>query len=360
MERAGEAAPGLKGVEAPTVAPLHRENAAARPFVSPRSSLESYVLQIWQRLIGCVDIGIDDDFFELGGDARLASQMVLEVEAITRQRMPHAVLDQVSTVRKLVSAVLRASPAPKELVTCVKEGKQTPFFFCHGDYATRGFYALKLADMLGPDQPVFLVHPHLDPDPRLTIEDMARAYLPHLLAAQPTGAFRLGGHCNGGLVAWEIACQLERSGREVEFVVVVDTTSLNARFDLRAIARLINLIVAVAPKRISEKFALDGMRAVRNKWKSTPTRFSRYGYATSNYVPSKIKTSVICVLCEESRGKTEYAPASWSRLAPEVQGTYIPGTHLGAITTDVGELARVLDGLLSERSNGSISQQSRK
>ena len=80
---------------------------------------------------------------------------------------------------------MRGNPATAELVTCAKKGYGTPFLFCHGDYSNRGFYALKLADMLTCDQPVFLLHPYPDPDPELTIEETARLYLPHILAAHP-------------------------------------------------------------------------------------------------------------------------------------------------------------------------------
>jgi thioesterase domain-containing protein len=84
---------------------------------------------------------------------------------------------------------------------------------------------------------------------------MARASVTQILAAHPTGSFRLGGHCNGGLLAWEIAREREHLGREVDFVALIDVPSLNARLVLRAIAQLIKLIVVVAPNEIGNKFA---------------------------------------------------------------------------------------------------------
>ena len=83
---------------------------------------------------------------------------------------------------------------------------------------TRGFYALKLAALLDSNQPVYLIQPLRDVDHSsdLVMEDMARLHLPRLLELQPQGKFRLGGYCNGGLLAWEIAHQLISAGREVE------------------------------------------------------------------------------------------------------------------------------------------------
>ena len=53
-----------------------------------------------------------------------------------------------------------------------------------------------------------------DASSELVIEDMAHVYIPLLLTAQPRGQFRLGGYCNGGLLAWEIAHRLHHAGRE--------------------------------------------------------------------------------------------------------------------------------------------------
>jgi hypothetical protein len=43
----------------------------------------------------------------------------------------------------------------------------------------------------------------------------------------------------------------------------------------------------------------------------------------------------------------EFSSISWKRLVPKVHRRYVAGTHLGAITTHAGELALLLDGLLS-------------
>jgi acyl carrier protein len=319
-----------------------------RDVVPPATPLHCQILEIWQRLIGRDDIGIDDDFFEAGGDSLLATQMVCEVEAVTRQRILPSALRTVFTVRELAAAIVRGSPAMPELVTCAKQGYGTPFLFCHGDYTTRGFYALKFAEMLTCDQPVFLVHPFLDPDPKLTIEQMAQAYLPDILAAHPAGAFCLGGHCNGGLLAWEIARQLQLLGREVGLVVLVDAPSLNARPILRALGQLNKLIVAVAPKRMSKKFALNGMRAIWARGYWHVSLYGPYSRAICNYVPPKIATRVLCMISDENRAKIEYSWTPWTNLADGVHCEYIKGTHLSCITTHVSELTRVLDCLLSQ------------
>jgi Thioesterase domain len=195
------------------------------------------------------------------GDSLSATQMICEVEAIIGQKIPQSALGTVFTVRELAARVLHRMPVSEELITCAKPGRGSPFFFCHGDYTTRGVYALRLAKMLTCDQPVYLLHPYIDFNLNHPIEEMAQVYLPGLLAAHPTGVFRLGGHCNGALLAWEIARQLERLGRKVEFMALIEAPSVNARPVFRAAALLNSSIVAVAPRKIGQKFAREGMRA---------------------------------------------------------------------------------------------------
>src|SRR5258705_3300864 len=123
--------------------------------------------------------------------------MILDVDTLSRQRLRQSAWTEASTIRQLAAAVVRTTSLQDEFVTRAKSGSGQPFFYCHGDYGTRGFYALKLADLLDQHTPVFLLHPYRDlgtGDPS-AIETMARSYLPHVLAAQPAGTFRLGGFC---------------------------------------------------------------------------------------------------------------------------------------------------------------------
>ena len=107
------------------------EEAAHRipNVVPPETLLQVQILDIWQRLIGRSDIGIDDDFFEVGGDSLLATQMICDVETITRQHIPLSALKAVFTVRELEAAVLRGSPPTVELMTCAKRWQRNAFIF---------------------------------------------------------------------------------------------------------------------------------------------------------------------------------------------------------------------------------------
>ncbi len=317
---------------------------SVREPAPPLAPLHSQILEIWQALLGRSDIGIDDDFFEMGGDSLLTTQMVCEVEEATHQKIPPSALRSVFTIRELATTVLRGSSKSMELVTCAKEGNGTPFFFCHGDYTSRGFYALRLADKLKGNEPVFLVHPYPRPDPKLTIEEIARAYVPQILEMHPSGPLHLGGHCNGGVLAWEIARQLELLGRKVKLISLIDVPSLNARAAFRAVAQLNRVAVAIAPEKLGRKLAVRSMRAVWGKERHANGPFSR---AIANYIPPRTTARVICFISEECQPKKTYAWTPWTNIADDVCCKLVPGSHFSSITKHVGVITSALDEFMS-------------
>ena len=314
-----------------------------REAAPPLAPLHSQILEIWKSLLGRSDIGIDDDFFEAGGDSLLATQMVCEIEEATHQKIPPSALRSMFTIRDIAATILRGSSESVELVTCAKQGGGVPFFFCHGDYTSRGFYALRLADMLKGDRPVFLAHPYPDPDPDLPMEAIARAYIPHILEMHPSGPLCLAGHCNGGVLAWEIAHQLESLGRDVKSIALLDVPSLNARPAFRSIVRLKSIAVAATPEKLSRKLARHSMRAI---WKDRHANgpFSR---AIANYVPRRTTARVTCIISEECRPKKTYDWVPWTNVADDVRCEYVPGSHFGSITKHVGVVAQLLDDCMS-------------
>ena len=360
-------------------AALHREHHIAHAD----HPLEFQIMDIWRRLLQRSDIGIHDDFFEAGGDSLLATQMLLEVEAAVGGRVPQSALAEASTIRQLAS-IATAGIDDEELVTIAKDGVGTPFFFCHGDFVTRGFYALKLAALLKSNQPVYLIQPlfAVDDGSNLIIEDMARPHVPRLLELQPHGKFQLGGYCNGGLLAWEIGHQLRKAGREVESIVLVDALSLNARPAFRVIRRLLNGMAVLLPGTAQKKqFQRDGMKAIWNVarqsggskfgWiaaaipplrsrllrkiamNSPETAYDEFGVsyysAMASYVPPKLDCEVLAVSCEHQANVFEWSTEPWTRLARKVHRTIVPGRHKTCITTHVEVLARRLSAATANK-----------
>ncbi len=100
-----------------------------------------------------------------------------------------------------------------------------PFFCIHGS----GGNVLNFRDLsqaMGRSQPFYgLQSRGIDGQTAAhsSIEEMAAAYLTEIRELQPKGPYMLGGYSGGGLVAFEMAQQLEAAGEEIALLVLFDT-----------------------------------------------------------------------------------------------------------------------------------------
>ncbi|WP_284125099.1 type I polyketide synthase [Parerythrobacter aestuarii] len=60
---------------------LYKRPNLDTPFVAPETELERYIAGLWSRSLGMSDIGINDEFFALGGDSVFAGQIISELVA---------------------------------------------------------------------------------------------------------------------------------------------------------------------------------------------------------------------------------------------------------------------------------------
>jgi len=199
----------------------------------PESPTHRVLLRIWEELLGVGPIGITDNFFDLGGHSLLAVRLIDRIAQVCGKKLPLATLFAGATVDHLAQALARdeGDDAPRPLVEIQAGGDRRPFFFLHGD-VYGGFYASTIARYLGPDQPFYALQPQgLDdgvaPD---TIEAMAAAHIATLRAFRPDGPYRLGGFCHGGVLAFEMARQLQAHGQQVDLLVLIAAEATKTRY----------------------------------------------------------------------------------------------------------------------------------
>ncbi|HCI82789.1 MAG TPA: hypothetical protein DHW02_24220, partial [Ktedonobacter sp.] len=187
----------------------HKEDDA---FVAPMMTVHHQLIRIWEELLGVQPVGLKDNFFTLGGHSLLAVRLMSRIEQVYGKKIPLATLFAGATVEHLANVIMGDEETrPRAPVVAVQaNGSRRPFFFLHGDWFGGGFYCLNLARSLDAEQPFYVLEPYnFDglPIPP-TFEEMAAAHIQALRTIQPEGPYLLGGFCNGGLMAYEIARQL--------------------------------------------------------------------------------------------------------------------------------------------------------
>ena len=199
-----------------------------RDFTAPRTELEARLIAIWEELTEFRPIGIDDDFFEVGGDSLLGARLFSMIHKTLGKNLPLETLSHAPTIErlaKLLSDTLGPASERPGIIALRASGSRLPFFAIPGT-ATHPLSFYHLAHLSEPEQPFFgLVYPEPSPErPYPTrIEDIAQRLLPDIRRIQPQGPYRLGGHSFGGVVALEVAHQLVALGHEVALLVLFDT-----------------------------------------------------------------------------------------------------------------------------------------
>jgi amino acid adenylation domain-containing protein len=198
----------------------------------PGTWMEGTLVEIWEKVLDQRPIGVTDDFFDLGGHSLLAIRMLAEVEKRTGITIAPRVLFDGPTIRQVaIAARHRDTVATSAIVPVRTGGSLPPFFFLHGDFVEGGLYCVKMARELGADRPFYAIDPHgVHDSPPRSIEEMAAARLELVREVRPHGPYVLGGFCNGGLIAFEMARQLEAEGETVSSLLLVSADGSNAEF----------------------------------------------------------------------------------------------------------------------------------
>ena len=195
--------------------------------VAADSSVEERLVDIWQRVLNLEEVGVTDNFFDLGGDSLMAVELFIEIEKAFGRRLPISLLLEAGTIRQ--QAVMLESASERDpwqpLVAFNQQGSQPPLF-CFAGKGGNPIRFRQLAVNLGTDQPVYFLQSRGlsgSETPLGSVEAIAADYLKSIQTVAPIGPYRLLGSSFGGKVAYEAACQLAREGRQVEFVMMLDT-----------------------------------------------------------------------------------------------------------------------------------------
>ncbi len=226
---------------------------------APETPNAQRLADIWQRTLRTERVGMDDDFFDLGGDSLTAVSFMADLQALTGTRLPAGALYDHPTLRSFLG-YLQALPQSAELSTFlsnyVSDNGLPPTIDSelqrqmHGWRGVRTHpHALLVGHRLEqPLLPLFWAvnsHAELEAtlshlDPQRPVYGMRSLYgltgdsvanrrrlgqhlAREIAALQPTGPLLIGGFCAGGRVALEIADALKALGREVGLLCLLDT-----------------------------------------------------------------------------------------------------------------------------------------
>ena len=213
--------------------PHQTETGPGTPFVAPRTSTETVLAKIWKDVLKVEQVGVHDNFFDLGGHSLRATQVMSRIRKELHVEVPLRSLFEAPTVEQLAQQLFKEqfSPSqssiwseyPSTLVPFQPKGSKPPLFWFNW-----GPWDFRVPRYLDPDRPVYgLQHQSGDGHRALytSIEDMAGYYIKEIRSVQAKGPYFIGGLCIGGMIAFEMAQQLQTVNEEVALLVLLDPSN---------------------------------------------------------------------------------------------------------------------------------------
>jgi amino acid adenylation domain-containing protein len=202
--------------------PLPEIGKGPDQYLAPRNDTEKRLVLIWQEVLGTKRVGIRDNFFELGGHSLLAVRLLARIQDEFGQSLPLSLLFRGSTVEALASCLTGKveTSSPNGIVPIQLGENNVPLFILNA-----GFYMQKLAFSMGTAHPIY----GLDPKEggqnvfRGSVQETAKIYYRCLIDFYPQGPYLLLGHSANGFFALELSRLLQKNGKEVSFLGLLDT-----------------------------------------------------------------------------------------------------------------------------------------
>ena len=215
-----------KGLPKP---PLEQERDAENEYIEPRNEAETKLVKIWQNALNINRVGVTDNYFELGGNSLQAVTVFAEIQKEFGKTLPLATLLSAPTIEQIAKILgdEQQNVSWSSLIPIQPQGSKPPLFCVHAAAGNVLFYR-DFARLLGEDQPVYgLQAQGLDgvKFPLTCVEEMAAYYLQEMRTLQIKGPYHLAGYSFGGVVAFEMARQLQADGETVGLLALLDSPS---------------------------------------------------------------------------------------------------------------------------------------
>lgn len=354
---------------APTDTPMIRREhfKLNAPFAAPASEMERRLTRIWEAALDIGGLGVDDDYFELGGDSLIAVTLFAAMENAFGTMPPLSTLLDYPTIRKLAGLLeeMGARASDSLLLTVQGKGSRTPLFYAHAAYGNV-LYVRRLIAFL-TDQPLYAIQARglVDgEEPHQSFDAMAADYCAVIRKTQPKGPYVLAGHCAGALIAYEMAQRLTAEGDDVAAVIMIDpdwhpnaVPWLHWRNPSAPHIRLWRHLLRVywyIPVRLRRFVALLRKRAVKDVEEMAGTqRHHREGViagiraAFRSYRPRHYHGKVYAISAAERRGRISKPRTGWGFWAPKTEFVTIPYSHDEFFVGALPEVATAMEKILA-------------
>jgi thioesterase domain-containing protein/acyl carrier protein len=245
---------------------------------------------IFASVLGVDRVGLDDDFFELGGDSLGVVELLAAINEEFGIDLPTSTVLDAPTVAELATRLSQRRPRDASPLVELRTGQPGDPFFCVTGGGAPAISLRELSEAMDSYNFVAIQPRGLEERtrPDRTVHAAARRNVLEVRARQPVGPYRLGGFSYGAAVAFEMACLLQRAGEHVALLVVLDAPAPGVHpptLTERAEARLTRIRSDAPEGRLRRAVAIGARTARASAHWAQITARHRVKVSTAGLVP---------------------------------------------------------------------------
>jgi amino acid adenylation domain-containing protein len=292
----------------------------------PRDRRETVLCGMFAELLGVESVGIDDDFFSLGGHSLLVGRLIGRIRTEFGVKLGIRAVFEAPTVAALAPRLTtQAGESAYETLLPLRTNGSGPPLFCVAPATGLAWAYAGLLTRL-PDRPLYGLQ-LVGAEQHAGVAELAADLVAHLRSVQPAGPYHLLGASFGGLVAHEVAAQLEEQGHRVAVLALLDAFPFPESMRDR-------------PPPTEDEFAAHVPDAagfgIADRLYRTYAHCARIGSA---WTPRRVDTEVVLFAATEDRSPDWPGPDSWESHVDRLDVHHVAATHHGM--TEAAALAEV-------------------
>ncbi|MFP3636687.1 amino acid adenylation domain-containing protein [Bacillus sp. SIMBA_033] len=198
----------------------HEGSDSGNCYEAPSNDLETMLTAIWEEILDIKNISVNTNLFEIGANSLNVMTFVSKLYSKMNFRIPFKDVFQKPTIRSLSVFLENAKNLLKDYTEdCIQltsSDVSNKKLFCFPPAASLGIAYMGLAEHL-ERYSVYSFN-------FIKSENRIKQYVNIIKEYQPEGPYTLIGYSAGGVLAFDVAKELNRQGYEVEDLILIDST----------------------------------------------------------------------------------------------------------------------------------------
>jgi amino acid adenylation domain-containing protein len=249
--------------------PEGRSPETGQSFVAPRTPMEEALTGMWCEVFGLKQVGVRDNFFNLGGHSLMIVGLIDRVNRTLNVNLGISELFQNPTVERM-ARMIHDSPVSRPTypagVVEIRRGTADPPIFYLPGLGSTALEFCGLSTKMDTHRPILVIELHglkLEPSVLNSIEYTAEAVVQRMRQVQPVGPYIIIGYSFGGNLAVEVARQLTADDQSCESVIIIDAYAPDSFRGPKGLSKLVAHLRNIGRLNFHESYAYISSRIQR-------------------------------------------------------------------------------------------------